>query len=114
MDQIEQLEARQSATQTSVYVIQPSLKKYILFSQSGSFMVLLYILHARKKKSGMASSGSDFRGRVPAQTGKRYDTDHRAALFGNQYASKRDDIEMVCFYFCFVKISFRVKLVHPI
>ena len=45
----------------------------------------------------MASSGSDFRGRIATQTGKRYDTDHRAALFGSQYAAKRDDLEMVGF-----------------
>ena len=46
------------------------------------------------------SSGSDFRGRM-SQTNKRYDIDHRAALFGQQYASKRDDPELVRILFVF-------------
>lgn len=42
------------------------------------------------------SQSSDFRERMHASTNKKYDIDHRAALFGNQYASKRDDPELVC------------------
>lgn len=45
----------------------------------------------------MASSSSDFRDRMHSKNNNsRYEVDHRAALFGNQYAARRDDPEIVC------------------
>ena len=42
------------------------------------------------------SQSSDFRGRMHHNTNAgRYEIDHRAALFGNQYAAKKDDPELV-------------------
>jgi hypothetical protein len=47
--------------------------------------------------SEFMSSSTDFRDRMHSKNTKKYDIDHRAALFGSQYAARRDDPELVCF-----------------
>lgn len=43
------------------------------------------------------SKPTEFRERMQNNTSKKYDVDHRAALFGQQYASKKEqDPELVC------------------